>query len=46
LQLATVFIRRDVVEASGEKVIFIPYIEGDFSSTSKIIERIVERYSR
>jgi len=36
-------IGRDVVEASGGKVISLPYIEGDFSSTSKIIERIVER---
>jgi len=46
LQLVTVFIRRDVVEASGGKVISLPYIEGDFSSTSKIIERIVERYGK
>ena len=39
-------IGRDVVEASGGKVISLPYIEGDFSSTSKIIERIVERYGK
>jgi D-beta-D-heptose 7-phosphate kinase/D-beta-D-heptose 1-phosphate adenosyltransferase len=39
-------IGRDVVEGSGGKVISLPYIEGDFSSTSKIIERIVERYGK
>jgi D-beta-D-heptose 7-phosphate kinase/D-beta-D-heptose 1-phosphate adenosyltransferase len=39
-------IGRDVVEASGGKVISLPYIEGDFSSTSKIIKRIVERYGK
>ena len=39
-------IGRDVVEASGGKVISLPYIESDFSSTSKIIERIVERYGK
>jgi bifunctional ADP-heptose synthase (sugar kinase/adenylyltransferase) len=39
-------IGKDVVEASGGKVISLPYIEGDFSSTSKIIERIVERYGK
>ena len=39
-------IGRDAVEGSGGKVISLPYIEGDFSSTSKIIERIVERYER
>ncbi|HUT84555.1 MAG TPA: D-glycero-beta-D-manno-heptose 1-phosphate adenylyltransferase [Thermodesulfobacteriota bacterium] len=39
-------IGRDVVEAAGGKVISLPYIEGDFSSTSKIIETIVERYGK
>jgi D-beta-D-heptose 7-phosphate kinase/D-beta-D-heptose 1-phosphate adenosyltransferase len=39
-------IGRDVVEASGGKVIALPYIEGNFSSTSKIIERIAERHGR
>jgi D-beta-D-heptose 7-phosphate kinase/D-beta-D-heptose 1-phosphate adenosyltransferase len=36
-------IGRDIVEASGGKVISLPYIEGTSASTSKIIERIVER---
>jgi D-beta-D-heptose 7-phosphate kinase/D-beta-D-heptose 1-phosphate adenosyltransferase len=39
-------IGRDIVEASGGKVISLPYIEGPSASTSKIIERIVERYGR
>jgi len=39
-------IGRDVVEASGGKVISLPYIEGTSTSTSKIIERIVERYGK
>jgi bifunctional ADP-heptose synthase (sugar kinase/adenylyltransferase) len=39
-------IGRDVVEGSGGKVISLPYIEGNFTSMSKIIERIVERYGR
>lgn len=37
-------IGRDVVEEAGGKVCSIPYIEG--SSTTTIIDRVVERYCR
>lgn len=37
-------IGRDIVEANGGKVLSIPYIEG--SSTTNIVERILERYGR
>lgn len=39
-------IGREIVEASGGKVISLPYIEAPSASTSKIIKRIMDRYGK